>query len=63
MPRLVGKKTNPALYAGLFVLLAAIGAVTLEYFGVIDFIPNFGKETKINSTSIDQPSQLNKHVN
>ncbi len=55
MPRLVGKKSNPALYAGLGLLTVAIVAVALEYFGVIDYIPNFGKETKPANTSINQP--------
>jgi hypothetical protein len=39
MPRLVGKKNNSALYAGVGLLIAVIGAVALEYFGVIDFMP------------------------
>jgi len=63
MPRLVGNKSNSALYSGLAVLIAAVGAIALEYFGVVDLIPNFGKETeaKINSTS--QPVRINKTVN
>ena len=60
MPRLVGKKSNPALYAGLGLLAAAVGAVALDYFGVIDFIPNFGRET---NTSINQPARINRTVN
>lgn len=63
MPRLVGKKTNPALYAGVGVAVAVIGAIALEYFGVIDYIPNFGKETTINSNSTNQPLRTNKPVN
>ncbi len=58
MPRLVGKKSNPALYAGLGLLVVAVGAISLEYFGVIDYIPNFGKDTKSNSTSISQPARV-----
>ena len=63
MPRLVGKKSNSALYTGLAMLIAVTGAVALEYFGVIDLVPNFGRETgeKINSTS--QPVRINKTVN
>ena len=53
MPRLVEKKTNLALYVSLIVLIAAIGTVALEYFGVIDFIPDFGKDSKTNGTSSD----------
>jgi len=50
MPRLVGKKSNPVLYAGLGLLVAAIAAIGLEYFGVINYIPNFGKETTTDTT-------------
>ncbi len=63
MPRLVGKKNNSALYAGLAVLVAAVGAVALEYFGVIDLVPNFGKETEVRSNSTIQPVRTNKPVN
>lgn len=58
MPRLVGKKSDFALYAGLGFLIAAIAAVSLEYFGVIDYIPNFGKESKTNNNSTSQPVRL-----
>jgi hypothetical protein len=52
MPRLVGKKNNSALnYGGLGFLIAVVGAVALEYFGVIDLIPNFGKETEVKTTT------------
>ena len=63
MPRLVGKKTNPALYAGLGLLIVAIGAIALEYFGVVNYIPGFGKEPSVNSTSTNQPVLINKPVN
>jgi hypothetical protein len=63
MPRLVGKKTNPALYAGVALLIAAIGAIALEYFGVINYIPGFGKEPSANSPSTNQPVQINKSIN
>ena len=62
MPRLVGKKSNPALYAGLGLLAAAVGAVALDYFGVIDFIPNFGRSRETN-TSVNQPVRINRTVN
>lgn len=55
MPRLVGKKSNSALYAGIALLIAATGAIGLEYFGVVNYIPGFGKETPANSTSTNQP--------
>jgi hypothetical protein len=63
MPRLVGKKNNSALYAGVSLLIAVIGAVALEYFGVIDLIPNFGKETEVKSTSTSQPVKTSKPTN
>ena len=63
MPRLVGKKSNSALYTGLAILTAGIGAVALEYFGVIDLVPNFGKETEVRSNSTSQPIKTNKPVN
>jgi hypothetical protein len=63
MPRLVGKKTNPALYAGLGLLVVAIGAIALEYFGVVNYIPSFGKETPANSTSTNRTVPIDKTVN
>ncbi|PZV18812.1 MAG: hypothetical protein DCF20_01780 [Pseudanabaena sp.] len=63
MPRLVGKKNNSALYAGFGLLIAAIGAVALEYFGVIDLVPNFGKETQVKSTTTSQPVKTIKPIN
>ena len=43
MPRLEGKPSNaPAmLLTGILLLAAAL--VVLEYFGVIDILPNFGR--------------------
>ncbi len=63
MPRLVGKKNNSALYTGLAMLIAATGAVALEYFGVIDLVPNFGKDAEVRSNSTSQPVRTNKPVN
>jgi hypothetical protein len=63
MPRLVGKKNNAALYTGLAMLIAAAGAVALEYFGVIDLVPDFGKDTQVRNNSTSQPVRTNKPVN
>lgn len=42
MPRLQGKSSNaPAVLSLVFVLIAAF--VILEYFGVINLIPDFGR--------------------
>jgi hypothetical protein len=60
MPRLIGKKNSPALYAGFGFVIVLIGAIALEYFGVVNYIPNFGKETKADNTSSVQPVQINK---
>lgn len=51
MPRLIGKKINLALYASLGFLFVVISAIALEYFGIVNYIPNFGKETKTENTS------------
>ncbi|NUN66540.1 hypothetical protein HCU40_17685 [Pseudanabaena biceps] len=63
MPRLVGKKNNSALYGGLGLLVIGLGCVALEYFGVVDFIPNFGKEIKTQDASISQPVKTNRSSN
>lgn len=63
MPRLVGKQNNSVLYTGLAMLIAAVGVVALEYFGVVDLIPNFGKETEVRRNSITQPVKTSKPVN
>lgn len=43
MPRLEGKSSNaPAMIITCILLLAA-AFVVLEYFGVINVLPNFGK--------------------
>ena len=45
MPRLVGKAPNNNLYIGL-ILIFAIAAVLVEYFGIINLIPNFGRDER-----------------
>jgi len=44
MPRLVGKRSDVGANVTALLLLAAIAGVLLEYFGVIDVIPSFGRE-------------------
>jgi|GEM_PF-580449 len=46
MPRLIGKQSNNGWYAGIFLLSAIAAAVFLEYFGMINVVPGFGKERK-----------------
>ncbi len=44
MPRLLGKTSKTPIYFGIGFLAIAAGAVALEYAGIINVIPNFGKE-------------------
>jgi hypothetical protein len=46
MPRLVGKSSKTPLYIGVVLLLALAGATALEYLGVIDLVPGFGRDHK-----------------
>jgi hypothetical protein len=57
MPRLVGKKANPALYVGLGLFVVAISAIALEYFGVVNYIPSFGKEPAVEN--VYRPNRTN----
>jgi hypothetical protein len=47
MPRLIGKSSKAPLYVGTALVVAVAGAIALEYSGVIDIIPNFGKDQKM----------------
>jgi len=60
MPRLIGKKNNAALYAVVGVLVAVFGAIALDYFGAVNFIPNFGKEANRDNDGMDQPSSIER---
>jgi hypothetical protein len=46
MPRLIGKTSKAPLYIGTVAVVAIAGVLALEYYGVIDIIPNFGRENK-----------------
>jgi hypothetical protein len=46
MPRLLGKSSKAPLYIGAVLVIAAAAVATIEYLGVIDIIPGFGKERK-----------------
>jgi hypothetical protein len=52
MPRLIGKTSKAPLYIGTVAVVAIVGALALEYYGVIDIIPNFGQDSK----EMGQPS-------
>jgi hypothetical protein len=45
VPRLVGKQSNNELYAGVILGIAIIAAVAVEYLGIINVVPGFGRET------------------
>lgn len=53
MPRLIGKQSSNSWYAGLLIFAVIAVAGSLEYFGFINLIPGFGRD----SGSSDQ-SQL-----
>jgi hypothetical protein len=44
MPRLVGQRSNGGLYLGLTVAIAVVAATMVEYIGVIDWVPGFGRD-------------------
>jgi hypothetical protein len=51
MPRLIGKSSKTPVYLGTALVIAIAGGITLEYLGVIDVVPNFGKDRKMISQS------------
>jgi hypothetical protein len=63
MPRLVGKQSNNELLAGV-VLVAALGAaaVSAEYYGYINFIPEWGRAQNAATSSIKLPVALTPPV-
>jgi len=42
MPRLQGERSNAGMWIVLLLVVLVIAFVLLEYFGVINLIPNFG---------------------
>ena len=44
MPRLEGQKANPTMTIILIVVILALIFLGLEYFGVLNLIPGFGKD-------------------
>ncbi|QLE50182.1 hypothetical protein FD724_20215 [Nostoc sp. C057] len=44
MPRLVGQRSNTGANITVLIILIAIFGVLLEYFGMIDIVPGFGRE-------------------
>ncbi|MBE8997045.1 hypothetical protein IQ274_02115 [Nostoc sp. LEGE 12447] len=64
MPRLVGQRSNTGANITIFIILIAIFGVLLEYFGMIDIVPGFGREGRYfqikgqatNEQVIEQPN-------
>lgn len=44
MPRLVGQRSNTGANITSLIILATIVGVLVEYLGVIDIVPGFGRE-------------------
>ena len=44
MPRLVGKQSNTPVYLLLYMILILVSLGALEYEGVINIIPGWGKD-------------------
>ena len=55
MPRLVGRQSNSGASVVLLLLIAIGIASALEYEGVIDVVPDFGKSF-VGDRSTSQPS-------
>lgn len=51
MPRLIGKQSKSSWYAGLFLIFAIAAAVSLEYLGMINIIPGFGRDSRPSNQS------------
>lgn len=56
MPRLVGKRSNNKANIIVLIMLVAIVGVMLEYLGVINIVPGFGREGR----NFQLQGQLNK---
>jgi hypothetical protein len=44
MPRLVGKRANPAPAIALLIIAVVATGISLEYFGYINTVQGFGRE-------------------
>ncbi|MEH2193934.1 MAG: hypothetical protein V7K98_15045 [Nostoc sp.] len=64
MPRLVGQRSNAGANITVLITLVAIFGIFLEYFGVIDIVPGFGREGRYFQLKI-QPTneQVNEQPN
>jgi hypothetical protein len=46
MPRLVGHRSNTGANITIFIILIAMFGVLLEYFGMVDIVPGFGRKVR-----------------
>jgi len=46
MPRLVGKQSHAGENVAAFIIIAAIAGVALEYIGVVNVVPGFGRDDR-----------------
>lgn len=51
MPRLIGKQSNSSWYAGLFLIFAIATVGSLEYLGIINIVPGFGRDSRLINQS------------
>lgn len=59
MPRLVGKQSHTGENVAALIVLAAIAGVALEYIGVVDVVPGFGRNDRYSPL---QGHITNEHV-
>ncbi len=59
MPRLVGKQSHTGENVAALLILAAIVGVVLEYVGVINVVPGFGRDDRYSPM---QGQVTNEHV-
>ncbi|MBW4562728.1 MAG: hypothetical protein KME32_16580 [Mojavia pulchra JT2-VF2] len=65
MPRLVGNRSHAGANITIIIILIATFGVLLEYFGVVDIVPGFGREGRYfqlksqltNEQVTEQPNQ------
>lgn len=65
MPRLIGKQSHTGENVAALIVLAAVVGVVLEYIGVINIIPGFGRDDRYSllqsHTTNEQVIARNQH--
>jgi hypothetical protein len=49
MPRLIGKRNNPAPAIALLLIAVVAAGASMEYFGYINMVPGFGRTERYES--------------